>query len=52
MRSTICDYFGYDRSPRGRMKAIKQAGFDGVILLWADYFDKDYKEQYILEDNK
>lgn len=26
------------------MKAIKRAGFDGVILLWADYFDADYKD--------
>ena len=44
MKYTIVDYFGYDLSPRERMKAIKQAGFDGVILLWADYFDKDYKD--------
>lgn len=41
---TIVDYFGYDLSPQGRMNAIKAAGFDGVILLWADYFDKDYKD--------
>ena len=40
---TIVDYFGYDLSPRDRMSTIKQAGFDGVILLWADYFDKDYQ---------
>ena len=33
MKYTIVDYFGYDLSPRERMKAIKQAGFDGVILL-------------------
>ena len=26
------------------MKAIREAGFDGVILLWADYFDQDYRE--------
>ena len=41
---TIVDYFGYDLSPEERMKAIRTAGFDGVILLWADYFDADYKE--------
>lgn len=41
---TIVNYFGYDLSPQERMKAIKTAGFDGVILLWANYFDSDYKE--------
>lgn len=41
---TIVDYFGYDLAPQERMNAIKKAGFDGVILLWADYFDKDYKD--------
>ena len=41
---TIVDYFGYDLTPRERMRAIKTAGFDGVILLWADYFDADYKQ--------
>lgn len=44
MKYTIVDYFGYDLSPQERMKAIKQAGFDGVILLWADYFDADYRD--------
>ena len=39
---TIVDYFGYDISPIDRMKAIKQSGFDGVVLLWANYFDEDY----------
>ena len=24
------------------MRFIKEAGFSGVLLLWADYFDKDY----------
>lgn len=42
-RYTIVDYFGYDLSPMERMRAIKAAGFDGVILLWADYFDPDYQ---------
>lgn len=40
---TIVDYFGYDLSPMERMRAIKAAGFDGIILLWADYFDPDYQ---------
>jgi len=40
---TIVDYFGYDLSPIERMRAISEAGFDGVILLWADYFDADYR---------
>lgn len=44
MKYTIVDYFGYNLSPKERMKAIKQAGFDGVILLWADYFDSDYRD--------
>ena len=44
MNYTIVDYFGYPLSAQERMKTIKQAGFDGVILLWADYFDGDYKD--------
>lgn len=39
---TIVDYFGYNISPKERMNAIKAAGFDGVILLWAEYFDEDF----------
>lgn len=31
---TIVDYFGFNLSPQERMKAIKSAGFDGVILLF------------------
>ncbi len=41
---TIVDYFGYDLSGPDRMRAIRKAGFDGVILLWADYFDPDYRD--------
>lgn len=41
---TIVDYFGYDLSPTDRMRTIREAGFDGVILLWADYFDADFKD--------
>lgn len=43
-RYTIVDYFGYNLSPMDRMQSIRAAGFDGVILLWADYFDPDYKD--------
>lgn len=41
---TIVDYFGYALSGQDRIRAISRAGFDGVILLWADYFDPDYKK--------
>ena len=43
MNLSIVDWFGYNLAPRDRMRAIKEAGFSGVMLLWADYFDKDYK---------
>ena len=43
MNLSIVDWFGYNLSPQDRMRLIKEAGFDGVLLLWADYFDKDYK---------
>jgi sugar phosphate isomerase/epimerase len=42
MNLSIVDWFGYNLSPQVRMRLIKEAGFDGVLLLWADYFDKDY----------
>jgi len=41
---TIVDYFGYDLTPQERMRTIRAAGFDGVILLWADYFDADFHD--------
>lgn len=41
---TIVDWFGYNLSPRERMNAIKSVGFTGVILLWTDQFDSDYKD--------
>jgi len=41
---TIVDWFGYNLCPRERMHAIKSAGFTGVILLWTDQFDSDYKD--------
>jgi len=43
MDLAIVDWFGYNLSPQDRMRLIKEAGFSGVLLLWADYFDKDYK---------
>ncbi|MGL6173314.1 MAG: sugar phosphate isomerase/epimerase family protein, partial [Cellulosilyticaceae bacterium] len=48
---TIVDWFGYNLSPRERMNVIKTAGFTGVILLWTDQFDPDYKDfpRYALE---
>ena len=42
MNLSIVDWFGYNLSPQDRMRFIKDAGFDGVLLLWADYFDKDF----------
>lgn len=44
MNSSIVDWFGYNLSPQERMRFIKDVGFSGVMLLWADYFDKDYKQ--------
>ena len=43
MKLAIVDWFGYNLSPQERMSLIKEAGFFGV-LLWIDYFDKDYKK--------
>jgi L-ribulose-5-phosphate 3-epimerase len=43
MNLSIVDYFGYNLPPQERLRLIKEAGFGGVMLLWADYFDKDYK---------
>ncbi|MCL2546767.1 MAG: sugar phosphate isomerase/epimerase [Oscillospiraceae bacterium] len=44
MDITIVDWFGYHLSPQERMRHINEAGFSGVLLLWADYFDSDYKD--------
>lgn len=44
MNLSIVDYFGHNLSPQERLRLIKEAGFGSVILLWADYFDKDYKQ--------
>jgi L-ribulose-5-phosphate 3-epimerase len=42
MNLSIVDYFGYNLPPQERLRLIKEAGFGGVMLLWAGYFDKDY----------
>ncbi|MDD4496000.1 MAG: sugar phosphate isomerase/epimerase [Eubacteriales bacterium] len=44
MNLSIVDYFGHNLSPQERLHLIKEAGFGGVMLLWAAYFDKDYKQ--------
>jgi len=43
MTLSIVDWFGYELTPRDRMRIIKEAGFSSVMLLWADYFDGDYR---------
>ncbi|NLW70712.1 MAG: sugar phosphate isomerase/epimerase [Eubacteriaceae bacterium] len=43
MNLSIVDYFGYNLSSQERLRLIKEAGFRSVMLLWAGYFDKDYK---------
>jgi L-ribulose-5-phosphate 3-epimerase len=43
MNLSIVDYFGYNLPPQERLRLIKKAGFSSVMLLWADYFDKDYR---------
>ncbi len=44
MNLSIVDYFGYNLPPQERLRLIKEAGFSSVMLLWADYYDKDYKQ--------
>ena len=39
----IVDWFGFNLSPQERMKHIKEAGFSGVLLLWTDQFDSNFK---------
>ena len=43
MKLSIVDWFGYNLPPQERVKLIKEAGFSAVMLLWADYFDEDYR---------
>lgn len=41
---TIYDWFGYDLPIKERYKLIKEAGFDGVLLWWSEYFGRnDYR---------
>lgn len=41
---TIYDWFGYDLSIRERYRLIKEAGFDGVLLWWSEFLDRnDYR---------
>ena len=44
MNLSIVDWFGYNLTPKDRMRMIKEAGFAGVMLLWTNYFDEDYKQ--------
>ena len=43
MNLSIVDWFGYNLAPQQRMRLIKEAGFSGVLLLWTDTFDSDYR---------
>ncbi len=43
MNFTIVDWFGYNLLPQERMNVINAAGFTGVMLLWTNQFDSDYK---------
>jgi len=41
---TIYDWFGYELSIKERYQLIKKAGFDGVLLWWSEYLDRnDYR---------
>ena len=41
---TIYDWFGYELSIKERYRLIKEAGFDGVLLWWSEYLDRnDYR---------
>jgi len=41
---TIYDWFGYELPIKERYRLIKKAGFDGVLLWWSEYFDRnDYR---------
>lgn len=38
---TIYDWFGYDLPTEERYKQIKEAGFDGVLLWWSAFLNRD-----------
>jgi L-ribulose-5-phosphate 3-epimerase len=41
---TIYDWFGYELPIKERYRLIKEAGFDGVLLWWSEYLDRnDYR---------
>lgn len=41
---TIYDWFGYELTIKERYRLIKEAGFDGVLLWWSEYLDRnDYR---------
>lgn len=41
---TIYDWFGYDLPIKERYQLIKKVGFDGVLLWWSEYLDRnDYR---------
>ncbi len=41
---TIYDWFGYELPIKERYRLIKKAGFDGVLLWWSEYLDRnDYR---------
>ncbi|HBL85342.1 MAG: xylose isomerase [Clostridiales bacterium GWF2_38_85] len=41
---TIYDWFGYELPVKERYRLIKEAGFDGVLLWWSEYLDRnDYR---------
>ncbi|MEO3946321.1 sugar phosphate isomerase/epimerase family protein [Gorillibacterium sp. CAU 1737] len=39
---TIYDWFGYELPIKERYQAIKEVGFDGVMLWWSDGFGRDH----------
>ena len=40
----IYDWFGYELPVKERYRLIKEAGFDGVLLWWSEYLDRnDYR---------
>ena len=38
---TIYDWFGYELPIEKRYQLIKQAGFDGILLWWSEYLDRN-----------
>jgi sugar phosphate isomerase/epimerase len=41
---TIYDWFGYELPIKERYRLIKEAGFDGVLVWWSEYLDRnDYR---------